>query len=412
MLSDRIPHQSYTHVVAKRVFVTGIGVISAIGLNVNETFASILANKSGVSAITLLETVLKDHLPAAEIKLTNKEIAELAGFNTSKGLTRTTLLGIIAASEAFNQADLDSNSVRNTGLISATTVGGMCKTELVYRDFLTNNLQNRYINTHDCGESTERIADHLGISGFITTINTACSSSANAIMFGTRLVKNGILDRAIVGGTDALSKFTLNGFNTLMILDNQPSRPFDDERAGLNLGEGAGYLVLESEEVCSNKNILCEVKGFGNASDAYHQTASSENGIGAHMAMKNAIDAAGLTIHDIDYINLHGTGTQNNDLSEGRALESLFGGNPPKFSSTKPFTGHTLGASGGIEAVLSTLGLQHKIIFPNLNFKTPMKELKITPEVELIRNQEVKNILSNSFGFGGNNSSLIFSAVS
>jgi len=397
--------------VAKRVLVTGIGVVSAIGLNVRETLESILSGKSGVSALTLLKTKLKNFLPAAEIKHSNDELAAMSGFQSCEGMTRTTLLGMIAAREAVNHANLRNDPSLNTGLISATTVGGMCKTELVYRDFLTNSLQNQYISTHDCGESTERIADYLGVSGFVTTINTACSSSANAIMFGTRLIKSGILDRAIVGGTDALSKFTLNGFHTLMILDTQLSRPFDDQRAGLNLGEGAGYLVLESEAVCSNPHPLCEVKGFGNASDAYHQTASSENGIGAHMAMKNAIDAAGLTIDDIDYINLHGTGTPNNDLSEGRALESLFGGNPPKFSSTKPFTGHTLGASGGIEAVLSILALQHQLIFPNLNFKTPMKELKIVPETNLIRNYEMRNILSNSFGFGGNNSALIFSSV-
>lgn len=397
--------------MAKRVLVTGIGVVSAIGLNVQETLESILSGRSGVSEITLLKTTLKELLPAAEIKYSDEELASMAGLHSSQGITRTTLLGMIAAREAITHAKLGKNPSIPTGLISGTTVGGMCKTELVYRDFLTNNSQNQYIHTQDCGESTERIADYLGLSGFVTTINTACSSSANAIMFGTRLIKNGILDRAIVGGTDALSKFTLNGFHTLMILDTRSSRPFDDERAGLNLGEGAGYLVLESEEVCSGKHPLCEVKGFGNASDAYHQTASSENGIGAHMAMKNAIDAAGLAIQDIDYISLHGTGTQNNDLSEGRALESLFGGNPPRFSSTKPFTGHTLGASGGIEAVLSVLALQHQMIFPNLNFKTPMKELKIVPETSLIRNHTIRNILSNSFGFGGNNSSLIFSSV-
>ncbi len=397
--------------MAKRVLVTGIGVVSAIGLNVQENLKSILSYRSGVSSITFLNTKLKNLLPAAEIKHSDDELAKIAGLRSSEGKTRTTLLGMIAAREAARNANLKYDTSLQYGLISGTTVGGMCKTEQVYRDFLTNDLQNQYIKTQDCGESTERIADYLGFSGFVTTINTACSSSANAIMFGTRLIKNGILDRAIVGGTDALSKFTLNGFHTLMILDTQLSRPFDEQRAGLNLGEGAGYLVLESEEVCSSQNPLCEVKGFGNASDAYHQTASSENGIGAHMAMRNAIDAAGLTIHDIDYINLHGTGTQNNDLSEGRALESLFGGSPPKFSSTKSFTGHALGASGGIEAVLSILALQHQLIPPNLNFKTPMKELKIIPETKLIRDYKIRNILSNSFGFGGNNSSLIFSTV-
>ena len=396
--------------MTKKVLVSGFGIISSIGTGISETLTSLLSLRSGVDQIHLLQTSLRDQLPAAEIKYTDTELARMAGLPGPQGFTRTTLLGIIAAEEAIRNAQIEPDPAFRTGLISATTVGGMCKTELVYYDFLTNDSQNTYIYTHDCGESTERIADILNITGFVSTINTACSSSANAIMFGTRLIKNNLLDRVIVGGTDALSKFTLNGFNTLMILDTKPSRPFDENRAGLNLGEGAGYLVLESEEASLDKKILCEIKGYGNASDAYHQTASSENGIGAHMAMKMAIDSANLELHDIDYINLHGTGTENNDLSEGRAIENLFDGTPPRFSSTKPFTGHTLGASGSIEAILSILAINNGLIFPNLNFETPMKELKIRPEVNLIRNVEMRNVLSNSFGFGGNNSSLILSS--
>jgi 3-oxoacyl-[acyl-carrier-protein] synthase-1 len=232
-------------------------------------------------------------------------------------------------------------------------------------------------------------------------------------MFGSELIKSGKFDRIIAGGTDAITKFTLNGFNTLMILDKQGCRPFDDDRAGLTLGEGAAFVVLESEEVVRKeaKQTLCELTGYGNANDAYHQTASSPEGTGAFLAMHKALMMSGFQPDQIDYVNVHGTGTQNNDLSEGLALERIFKDKVPRFSSTKAFTGHTLGAAGAIEAVMSILAIRHGLIFPNLNFTTPMKELKIQPEVKLIKDVEVKHVLSNSFGFGGNNSTLIFSTI-
>ena len=227
------------------------------------------------------------------------------------------------------------------------------------------------------------------------------------------MIKNNLLDCAVVGGCDALTKFTLNGFNTLMIFDQQHCRPFDDSRNGLNLGEGAGFIVLESEKSIksSGKKILGELKGYANTNDAYHQTASSPDGNGAYLAMKQAIESGGLTADEIDYINVHGTATQNNDLSEGIAMKRIFGETVPKFSSTKSFTGHTLGAAGGIEAVFSIMALQEQIIYPNLRFTTPIKELNLSPETAFLENIPLKNVLSNSFGFGGNNSTLIFSAA-
>jgi 3-oxoacyl-[acyl-carrier-protein] synthase-1 len=217
----------------------------------------------------------------------------------------------------------------------------------------------------------------------------------------------------VVGGTDALTKFTLNGFNALMIVDKEGCRPFDEDRAGLTLGEAAGYIVLESEHLIkkNNKKIYCELKGYGNANDAYHQTASSPEGDGPFMAMKKTLDISGLSVDEIDYINAHGTGTPNNDLSEGKALIRLFGTHVPKFSSSKAYTGHTLGAAGGIEAVLSVLCIEHQMIIPNLHFATPITELGLVPETQFLQPVEVNNVMSNSFGFGGNVSSLIFSRL-
>ena len=229
-------------------------------------------------------------------------------------------------------------------------------------------------------------------------------------MLGARLIKAGIIDRAIVGGTDALTKFTVNGFNVLQILDDRPCQPFDENRRGLNLGEGAGYLMLEAEGIAPKHLIKAEVLGYANSNDAYHQTASSPDGTGAYLAMREAMSIANLNPKDIDYINVHGTGTNNNDLSEGIAIKRLFENDIPPFSSTKSFTGHTLGASGGIEAVFSVLSLEHQIIFPNLRFETPIESLdKMIPVTKLKKNYPMKNILSNSFGFGGNTSALIFS---
>jgi 3-oxoacyl-[acyl-carrier-protein] synthase-1 len=260
---------------------------------------------------------------------------------------------------------------------------------------------------------TEIVADQLGITDFVTTISTACSSSANAVFYAARLIKNGIIDVAVAGGTDALTKFTLNGFNTLMILDEAYCKPFDEHRRGLNLGEGAGYLVLVSEKVAatlSNKPY-CKLSGYANANDAYHQTASSPDGTGSYMAMQGALAKSGLEPADIDYINLHGTGTPNNDSSEGIAIKRLFEPAYPPMSSTKSFTGHTLGASGGIEAVFSALAIKHGIVYPNLRFETQMNELPFIPEREFSKGGNIRNVMSNSFGFGGNCTSLIFSAI-
>ncbi len=191
------------------------------------------------------------------------------------------------------------------------------------------------------------------------------------------------------------------------------ARPFDENRNGLNLGEGAGYVVLVSDEVAqrSNKQMYCMLKGYANTNDAYHQTASSPDGVGSYLAMQQALNAAHLNTSDIDYINLHGTGTFNNDIAEGTAIRRLFEAPYPKMSSTKSFTGHTLGASGGIEAVFSALAVKHGLIFPNLRLQTPMQELPFVVETKLLKNQPVKNVLTNSFGFGGNCSSLIFSKL-
>jgi len=203
----------------------------------------------------------------------------------------------------------------------------------------------------------------------------------------------------------------LNGFNSLMILDQQPCRPFDASRSGLNLGEGAAFVVLVSERVLEAEKIKASayVNGYANTNDAYHQTASSPEGRGSFGAMQKALAMSGLSPQDIDYINLHGTGTLNNDLSEGTAIARLYGDRYPRLSSTKAFTGHTLGASGGIEAVFSVMAIREQCVFPNLRFETPIPEVGIVPQKSFESGIAVNHVMSNSFGFGGNCSSIIFS---
>ncbi len=398
----------------ERIYITGLGLISAIGMDVEENFASLEKQYSGIGEIQYLETIHKGEIPVAEVKATDEELFDRVGINPVKGYTRTALLSINAAREAVEMSGSELSNDKRTGIISATTVGGMVKSENHYLDFLNNDNSNIYIGTHDCGDATEKVASYFGFKGFMTTISTACSSSLNSIMLGARMIRNGKLDRVLVGGADALSRFTINGFNTLMILDRDGCKPFDENRNGLTLGEGAAFIVLESgtSSIKNNRKILGEVKGWANANDAYHQTASSPEGEGAYMAMSKALKMSGMDVTDIDYINAHGTGTINNDLSEGKAIEKLFGIKMPKVSSTKPYTGHTLGAAGVIEAVFSILAIKNRVVFPNMNFKQPMKELSFSPVKEFLEEQKVHKVLTNSFGFGGNNSTIIVSDVS
>ncbi|MDX1767083.1 MAG: beta-ketoacyl-[acyl-carrier-protein] synthase family protein [Arenibacter troitsensis] len=393
------------------VAITGMGIISAIGNNVAENYSSLLEGRTGISHISKIDTVHKGSIMVGEIIFTNAELEAKLGLGPNNNYSRTALLGAIAAKEAIEDANITNIKAYRTGLISSTSVGGMDMTEKFYYDYLEREANRRYIEGHHAGDSTEKIAEQLGIDqSLVTTISTACSSAANAIMFGARLIKTGKLDRVIVGGADCLSKFTINGFNTLMILSDTYNTPFDENRKGLNLGEAAAYLVLESESLVKKekKKVLGYVVGYGNANDAYHQTASSENGDGATLAMEKALAVAGLEPKDIDYINAHGTATGNNDLSEGRAIIRVFGEDVPEFSSTKAYTGHTLAAAGAIESVYSILSLQNNIIYPNLNFKTPMKEFSLIPQTTL-KEKALNTVLSNSLGFGGNCSTLIFS---
>lgn len=419
------------------IAITGEGIVSAIGLNKQEVLSSLQEGKTGIGEMHYLQSVHHE-LPVGEVKLSNEQMKERLGIPRNEVVSRTALMGMLAIQQALEDAKIEKGMLKGskvsslgsqTGqsgqsvplrilLVSGTTVGGMDVTELSY-DRISGQLERGetiapkdldLLKHHDCGNSTQQMADHFGVFADVATISTACSSAANAIMLGARLLKAGQADMVVAGGTEALSRFHLNGFNSLMILDHESCRPFDATRAGLNLGEGAAYVVLESSEQAKARKVEphAYLTGYGNACDAFHQTASSENGEGAYLAMMEALQVAHLQPSDIQYVNAHGTGTPNNDQSESVSLHRVFGDKMPWVSSTKSFTGHTTSASGSIETVISILALQHHFVPGNLGWKNPMENGIIPTLGE--RNVQLDNILCNSFGFGGNDTSLVISA--
>lgn len=393
----------------KAVYITGAGIISSIGIGKAQVLQSLLKKESGIQAISNLDTIHKG-LPAGEVALSDSEMRTLLNLSDGIQANRTSLMGSIALKEALEDAQLSIDECKDAYLVSGTTVGGMDYTERHYLEMLENDEHLHLLKTHECGATTKAMADALGLGGLrMTTISTACSSAANAIIMGANLIKTGRADIVIAGGAEALSKFHLNGFNTLMILDREPCRPFDRDRAGLNLGEGAAYIVLESEHSVRKRGLSpqFQIDGYGNACDAYHQTASSDNGDGAYLAMRQALEMADLSPADIGYVNAHGTGTPNNDISELCALRRVFGQNLPAVSSTKSFTGHTTSASGSIETVICLLALKHGFYPANLGWANEMPGgIRPTLGKENVR---LEHVMCNSFGFGGNDSSLVLS---
>ena len=408
------------------IAITGEGIVSAIGNDKQQVLKSLTTGKSGIGEMKYLPSIHHE-LPVGEVDLSNDQMKSRLGIPLSKMMSRTALMGMMAIKEALQDAQISKQDAQvgkkektslRILLVSGTTVGGMDITEQCF-DHLKEKMDEgqtvvsdevEFLNHHDCGNCTQIMSDYFGIFDDVTTLSTACSSAANAIMLGARLIQAGEADIVVAGGTEALSKFHLNGFNSLMILDHEPCRPFDDTRAGLNLGEGAAFVVLESEKMARlrGRKPHAYLSGYGNACDAFHQTASSENGEGAFLAMKEALEMAHLHPQDIQYVNAHGTGTPNNDQSETISLKRIFGEQMPRVSSTKSFTGHTTSASGSIETVICILAMQHHFVPANLGWKNPMVDGIVPTMGE--EHADLEHVLCNSFGFGGNDSSLVLSA--
>ena len=391
----------------RSVLITGCGIISAIGLDKGQVLDSLRNVRTGIGPLRYLKTGHTE-FPVGEVKLTDEEMERMMGIPTGTPTTRTSLMGMIALHEALAEAGLTREMLQGVAFVNGTTVGGMDKSEQYYLDFVENDTRNAYISTHDCGSCSEMIADRFGRFRMITTISTACSSAANAIELGADMIRLGEADIVVAGGAECITKFHLNGFNSLMILDRNQCRPFDAGRAGLNLGEGAAFVVLESSSSARKRGVkpVALLSGYGNACDAYHQTASSPDGEGAFLAMSKALADAGLKPEDIDYVNAHGTGTPNNDVSESQAMMRVFGSKMPPVSSTKSLTGHTTSASGAIETVICILALQNGILPVNYAWEQPADGC-IIPNMNRNDGHVLRHVLCNSFGFGGNDSSLV-----
>lgn len=391
-----------------RIAVTGIGMFSAIGNDVHEHLVSLNLGKSGISKLENFGTKYAAIRPVGEIKKTTEEIKSSLHL-AEDGITRTTLIALKAFLEATSDASIHNNLIgsADTAIINANTVGGMCLTDEMYAESKPENPPSAYVSSYSYAATGIFFQKYFNSKGIINTINTACSSSANAIMFGARLMKAGIVKRAIVGGSDSLAKLTINGFNALHILSAEPCRPFDANRCGLNLGEGGAYLVLEWEEDARDKKIYGYLSGYANTNDSFHASSLSPEGIGPKLSMERALKRANLSPDKIDYINAHGTATENNDLVESVAMKNIFGV-VPCFNSTKCLTGHTLGAAGALEAAISLLSLHNQTIFPAVNYSNPIPETMLIPTIEKT-SRMIHHVMSNSFGFGGNCSTLIFS---
>jgi 3-oxoacyl-(acyl-carrier-protein) synthase len=317
-----------------------------------------------------------------------------------------------AAKQAWGDAGLGAGCFvpdRGAVVLGALT-GGMLFTE----EFLARLHQGKGKDAHNladraCCNSADRIAEIFGLAGFRTTVSNACASGGAALGLACDLIEAGEADVVLAGGVDSLNRIVLNGFNALMLVSPDGCRPFDAERKGMSLGEGAGVLVLESEEHARDRGarVRAWLAGRGNTCDAHHVSAPQPEGRGLCEAMRITLADAGLAPTAVDYINAHGTGTADNDPVEARAIRALFGEAPPAVSSTKRFFGHTLAAAGAIEAIVTVLALERQAIPPNLGLRTVDAKIPLAPVTEY-RQAKLDVAMSTSLGFGGNNSAVLF----
>ncbi len=394
------------------IVVTGMGAISSIGLTIAENRYSLQHEISGIKKAKHFKSHYTDSLVFGEIDQSDESLLAELGLEKGRGFTRTTLIAMKAFREAVSNAQLslDELASARTAFISSSTVGGMCYTDHLYHDANMHGSPSEYVKNYEGSDHALQIVRFYGMKGITDVINTACSSSANAIALGARLLETGKVDRVIAGGSDCLAKFTVNGFNSLRILSEEPCKPFDTNREGLSLGEAAAYVVLERKsDVSDPKKIQAVFSGFGICNDAFHPSATSDDARGPRMAMELALKRAKLQPEDIQYINAHGTGTPNNDMTESFAFSRIFKTVPP-FSSTKSYVGHTLAAAGVLEAIYSIFSIQNQELYPSLRVKEPILEFDFRPTLKYTPEVAIKHVISNSFGFGGNCTSLIFSA--
>ena len=386
--------------------ITGLGLIAAPGVGVGPNWDALRAGRSGLKPLTLFPSPRNGQFPAGEAP------RDLTALGAPPRGSRSDQLGWLAAREAVRSAGIDfQNCAERAGVVLGCSVGGSFDSERFLTALIKRGqMRPRPARFHPCASVVDLIADQFGLLGPSLAVATACSSGALAIAAAAEMIQSGAADVMLAGGADSLSRMTWGGFCALLLVDAAGCRPFDANRAGTSLGEGAGVLVLEAEAPARRRGakILARLSGWGASCDAHHATAPHPEGAGAAAAMRAALGRAGLESSAIDYVNAHGTGTRDNDLAEAKALKAVFGGRLPPVSSTKRFFGHALAASGAMEAVVCVQALRHQEIPPNPGFATPDPAIGLEPVLRM-RPAPLRHVMSNSFGFGGNNAVLIFS---
>ena len=391
-----------------RIVVSGLGVVSPYGAGVKTFWAGLAAGTCAIRPITLIETDGFRSRIAAEVPADT-----VAGLGVSARRTRADRLGLAAAREALADAVLSARDRAETALVVGAVGGGMFEGEEWYWEETRSGRPSPRITalrsilpcTH-----AETLGFRLGLGGPKETVVMACASGAAAIALGADLIREGAASCALVGGVDSLTRICFMGFNALRLLDPEPCRPFDRDRKGMSIGEAAAFLVLEDAERCRARGARHhgELLGAAVTTDAHHVTAPHPEGEGMVRAMTLALRAAQVAPHEIGYVNAHGTGTLQNDRTEALALARVFGAGRVLVSSTKSLVGHTMAAAGSLEAVATLLTLQHGLVPPTAHLEHVDPEIPFDCVPRVAREAPLEGALSNSFGFGGQNVSLIF----
>ena len=383
----------------RSVVITGLGLVSSLGNSVQATWEGLLDSRRGTQPLTRYKVDL-DAIPL---------VGQVSESLFALHPCATAALAIHAGREALAQSGLKPCNVSQAACILGTSVGGMAASEVAYKDFRQSGqaMPKDILRQHPASFAAQALASDLGLGGLVTAVTTACSSGAGALLLAWHLIRSGQCEVVVAGGADPLCRLTIDGFTALKVMDQNLARPFDLRRSGLNLGEGAGVLVLESSEhaLARGAQPLATLLGASNTCDAHHGTAPHPEGRGVKSAFWACLKQAGCSPQSVQYINAHGTGTLQNDSTEGQAIVDVFGGVP--VSSIKGALGHTLGASGGIEAVVSVLSLLHHKAPPSVGCEQKeLAYLNVITQPTTLPSGSV--VLSNSFAFGGNNTCLLF----
>jgi 3-oxoacyl-[acyl-carrier-protein] synthase II len=383
-----------------------MGIVSALGWSIDEVWNAMLTERESLRPVTIFTSPRCGHMPVGEVR---GDPAEKSGLASG---SRTDHLAAYAAGCAFEDAGLASLSLSEraeVGVVVGTCTGGVIDGERFLQGLIrAGSLDVELLRHHRCASPGNSVAGLFGASGFRATVSDACASGAAAVATACDAILSGEGDTVITGGVDSLTRLTLNGFCSLLNVSPDGCRPFDADRNGMSLGEGAGFMILESESHARSRGarIRAFVAGCGSTCDAFHTTAPKPDGSGALGAMRRALDSAGLSPADIGYVNAHGTGTIENDAAEAAAIRALFPCAVPHVSSTKRFFGHTLAAAGAIEAIVCVLAMERGMVPANLGLRRTDPKTGFVPAAHAVK-ADLKVVISNSLGFGGANSSLV-----